>query len=419
MTCREKLVPSNITALFLSEVNVISAKVTETELSLWAPGSDIFVNTVPIGKAKRGLVAVVQHSMGPTLVDSGENEHLQWIVVELAAHLPLPVRIAGVYWPPQRSAAQLESDAPEFRKLFTKYAVDVVVGDMNARAPQWDSGVARADARAEVILQVMEDCNAIIWPRSPATSFLASNGSSCVDLVVASAEFAHETWLKARFGHSQCGSDHLPLEVTWSTSGGESAPRCGRARIALSAIDWAGFAERLADELTKTADPTFSSLRRCFMAAYKLLPKGHPSLAEPVAIVDQRIKAVRYQDSAKIWRVLQVMHQGISPFRVPEGRLLTDQAKAKGKAKASEGWLLTDRAKARALRKHFVSLVSKENPAAVLELERELANCPNVPVPRVTADELAMAAKRMAGAAPGLDGIRPEVFQGVGFVGLH
>ena len=407
----EKLDPGSITAMFLSEVNVVSEKVTEAELSLWAPGSDIFINTVPIGKAKRGLVAVVQHSMGPTLVDSGENEHLQWIVVELAAHLPRPVRIAGVYWPPQRSAAQLESDAPEFRKLFTKYGVDVVVGDMNARAPQWDSGVARADARAEVILQLMEDCGAIIWPSSPATSFLASNGSSCVDLVVASAEFAHETGLKARFGHSQCGSDHLPLEVTWSR-GGKSAPRCGRARIARSAIDWVGFAERLAGELANTADLTFSSLRRCFRSAYKALPRGRPSLAEPVAIVDQRIKAVRYQDSAKIWRVLQAMHQGMSPLRVPEGQLLTDQAKAKGKAKESEVWLLTDRAKARALRKHFMSLVSKENPAAVVELERELATCPNVPVPRVTADELAMAAKRMAGAAPGLDGIRPEVFQG-------
>ena len=65
LTQGEKLASSSVTALFLSEVNVTSAKVTEVELSRWAPGSAVFVNAVPIGKGNTGGCRSAQCGPGP------------------------------------------------------------------------------------------------------------------------------------------------------------------------------------------------------------------------------------------------------------------------------------------------------------------------------------------------------------------
>ena len=77
-------------------------------------------------KVKRGLVAIVQRSLGPILVASGASDHFQWGGGDGVQ--PRTVRVAGVNWPPQRGAAALESDTRVFRKLFYDYAVDLIVG---------------------------------------------------------------------------------------------------------------------------------------------------------------------------------------------------------------------------------------------------------------------------------------------------
>lgn len=50
---------------------------------------------------------------------------------------------------------------------------------------------------------------------------------------------------------------------------------------------------------------------------------------------------------------------------------------------------------------------------AVQRLETALQTCSVESVPEITTDELGLAARRMWGTAPGLDGIRAEMLQGL------
>ena len=84
---------AELSLVLLSEVTISSERVTAGELGKWSPNTSVFMQTVKCGKVMRGLVAIAQRSLGPILVDSGANDHFQWMIVELAALQPRTVRV--------------------------------------------------------------------------------------------------------------------------------------------------------------------------------------------------------------------------------------------------------------------------------------------------------------------------------------
>ena len=219
--------------------------------------------------------------------------------------------------------------------------------------------------------------------------------SSCVDLVVAAGAFAHDFLPTARYGHALCGSGHLPVVLVWSAARTDKVKQhCGRARIARKRVDWKAFEADLASTLRNCGERCMQNLQKCIQQATKKLPKGRPAAAEQLAITAQRMNSVKLRETAAVWRVLRAPQQRILPLRAPGG------------------WLLSERAKARALRAHFKTLCRPDVEAAVQDLSSMVARVSNAPVPFLSVDEMKLAVEGMAGTAPGLDGILPEMVSG-------
>ncbi|KAF0304083.1 putative RNA-directed DNA polymerase from transposon BS [Amphibalanus amphitrite] len=219
---------------------------------------------------------------------------------------PTPTRILNIYRPPIRATNDDREDNFD-PDLLPSDDETLIVGDLNAHHPSWDSGCEAADRVGTRIADWLERIDwAPLNSGDPTFASYRSGGQSAPDLAVCGSALARRSrwWIGP-----DLGSDHLPMVVEMRGIR-EQPRRIRKARMAYDKADWVAFRDTCEAALLEAGTPgesaqlqsdRFSTALR--QAGVRHIPCGARADPKPWALDPELREAVAERREAR--RLLQ------------------------------------------------------------------------------------------------------------------
>ena len=152
--------------------------------------------------AKNGVAFLVTNSIPHKIHNL--NTELDAIAIEIQANTTFI--ILNIYLPPSKSFSP--SDLTHLISNFNKPVL--IIGDFNARSPQW--GSSSFNKRGRLVSKFISDNDLLLLNNSEPTHFSTHNSFSNIDLSLCSSSlYTLSSWSISKNLH---GSDHFPITIT-------------------------------------------------------------------------------------------------------------------------------------------------------------------------------------------------------------
>ncbi|KAF0311097.1 putative RNA-directed DNA polymerase from transposon BS [Amphibalanus amphitrite] len=214
-----------------------------------------------------------------------------------------PISIFNIYRPPIRRSPTDDREDNFDPAALPSDEDAIILGDLNAHHPLWDSGCDTAD---DVGNRVADWLDSVGWSPlnsgEPTHSSYRSGGSSAPDVAVCSRALARRsTW---RVG-PDLGSDHLPMLVSIRTTP-RPEPSTRKPQWSFGKADWVAFKADCeatllrAEPLHATAQELTTRFTEAIMSASrKYIPRGARKVVEPWALDPELQQAVAERREAR------------------------------------------------------------------------------------------------------------------------
>ncbi|KAF0287013.1 putative RNA-directed DNA polymerase from transposon BS [Amphibalanus amphitrite] len=214
-----------------------------------------------------------------------------------------PISIFNIYRPPIRRSPTDDREDNFDPAALPSDEDAIILGDLNAHHPLWDSGCDTAD---DVGNRVADWLDSVGWSPlnsgEPTHSSYRSGGSSAPDVAVCSRALARRsTW---RVG-PDLGSDHLPMLVSIRTTP-RPEPSTRKPQWSFGKADWVAFKADCeatllrAEPLHATAQELTTRFTEAIMSASrKYIPRGARKVVKPWALDPELQQAVAERREAR------------------------------------------------------------------------------------------------------------------------